>query len=54
MMLSQMLSSQARERFCEAVIRGELVNKVLKTSAAALVELKMLKNLTGSLLLQAL
>lgn len=39
---------------CEAVIREEVVRKVLKTNVAALVELNMLKNLTGSALAGAL
>ncbi|CAF2378189.1 unnamed protein product [Brassica napus] len=39
---------------CEAVIRREIMNKVLTTSVTALVELNMLKNFTGTLLLQAL
>ncbi|KAK7250748.1 hypothetical protein RIF29_33393 [Crotalaria pallida] len=33
---------------CEAIIKEEVVKKVLKTSVEALVELNMLKNLTGS------
>ncbi|KAE9597924.1 hypothetical protein Lal_00029597 [Lupinus albus] len=33
---------------CEAIIKEEVVRKVLKTSVEALVELNMLKNLTGS------
>jgi hydroxymethylglutaryl-CoA reductase (NADPH) len=33
---------------CEAVIKEEVVKKVLKTSVESLVELNMLKNLTGS------
>ena len=39
---------------CEAVIKEEVVRKVLKTNVAALVELNMLKNLTGSALAGAL
>ncbi|OIV93817.1 hypothetical protein TanjilG_03780 [Lupinus angustifolius] len=33
---------------CEAIIKEEVVKKVLKTTVEALVELNMLKNLTGS------
>lgn len=33
---------------CEAIIKEEVVTKVLKTSVSALVELNMLKNLAGS------
>nr|ABK56831.1 3-hydroxy-3-methylglutaryl-CoA reductase [Euphorbia pekinensis] len=33
---------------CEAIIKEEVVKKVLKTSVAALVELNMVKNLAGS------
>lgn len=32
---------------CEAIIKEEVVKKVLKTSVGSLVELNMLKNLTG-------
>lgn len=39
---------------CEAVIKKEVVNQVLKTSVEALVELNMLKNLTGSAMAGAL
>ncbi|XP_052195677.1 3-hydroxy-3-methylglutaryl-coenzyme A reductase-like [Diospyros lotus] len=39
---------------CEAIIKEEVVRKVLKTSVAALVELNMLKNLTGSAMAGAL
>ncbi|KFK42070.1 hypothetical protein AALP_AA2G207200 [Arabis alpina] len=42
------IEGRGKSVVCEAVIRGEIVNKVLKTSVAALVELNMLKNLTGS------
>lgn len=33
---------------CEAIIKEDVIKKVLKTEVAALVELNMLKNLTGS------
>lgn len=39
---------------CEAIITGDVVSKVLKTNVAALVELNMLKNLTGSAIAGAL
>jgi hydroxymethylglutaryl-CoA reductase (NADPH) len=39
---------------CEAVLKGEIVSKVLKTSVSALVELNMVKNLAGSALAGAL
>nr|BAF98280.1 hydroxymethylglutaryl-CoA reductase [Hevea brasiliensis] len=39
---------------CEAIIKGDVVKKVLKTNVEALVELNMLKNLTGSALAGAL
>ncbi|XP_010428711.1 PREDICTED: 3-hydroxy-3-methylglutaryl-coenzyme A reductase 1 isoform X2 [Camelina sativa] len=42
------IEGRGKSVVCEAVIRGEIVNKVLKTSVAALVELNMLKNLAGS------
>ncbi|PWA72298.1 3-hydroxy-3-methylglutaryl-coenzyme A reductase [Artemisia annua] len=37
-----------RSVVCEAIIKGEVVKKVLKTNVTSLVELNMLKNLTGS------
>nr|A0A0A1C930.1 RecName: Full=3-hydroxy-3-methylglutaryl coenzyme A reductase 2-A; Short=HMG-CoA reductase 2; Short=Hydroxymethylglutaryl-CoA reductase; Short=PgHMGR2 [Panax ginseng]AIX87980.1 3-hydroxy-3-methylglutaryl coenzyme A reductase [Panax ginseng] len=39
---------------CEAIIKEEVVKKVLKTNVAALVELNMLKNLAGSAVAGAL
>ncbi|KAK9942427.1 hypothetical protein M0R45_008094 [Rubus argutus] len=39
---------------CEAVIKGDIVRKVLKTNVNALVELNLLKNLTGSAIAGAL
>ncbi|CAL9240881.1 unnamed protein product [Arabidopsis halleri] len=42
------IEGRGKSVVCEAVIKGEIVNKVLKTSVAALVELNMLKNLAGS------
>lgn len=35
---------------CEAILKGEVIAKVLKTSVPALVELNMIKNLAGSAL----
>jgi hydroxymethylglutaryl-CoA reductase len=35
---------------CEAVLKGEIISKVLKTSVSALAELNMVKNLAGSAL----
>lgn len=42
------IEGRGKSVVCEAVIQGEVVKKVLKTSVEALVELHMLKNLTGS------
>jgi len=39
---------------CEAIIKGDVVRKVLKTNVNTLVELNMLKNLTGSAMAGAL
>lgn len=39
---------------CEAIIPEEVVKKVLKTTVTSLVELNMLKNLTGSAVAGAL
>ncbi|PPD69698.1 hypothetical protein GOBAR_DD33427 [Gossypium barbadense] len=39
---------------CEAIIKGDVVRKVLKTTVESLVELNMLKNLTGSAMAGAL
>nr|AEM42971.1 HMG-CoA reductase [Siraitia grosvenorii] len=39
---------------CEAIIKGDVVRKVLKTNVEALVELNMLKNLAGSAMAGAL
>ncbi|XP_010537243.1 PREDICTED: 3-hydroxy-3-methylglutaryl-coenzyme A reductase 1 [Tarenaya hassleriana] len=48
------IEGRGKSVVCEAVIRGEIVSKVLKTSVASLVELNMLKNLTGSAIAGAL
>lgn len=44
------IEGRGKSVVCEAIISEEVVNKVLKTSVASLVELNMLKNLTGSAL----
>ncbi|XP_010534322.1 PREDICTED: 3-hydroxy-3-methylglutaryl-coenzyme A reductase 1-like [Tarenaya hassleriana] len=48
------IEGRGKSVVCEAVIRGETVHKVLKTSVASLVELNMLKNLAGSAVAGAL
>ncbi|XP_010530977.1 PREDICTED: 3-hydroxy-3-methylglutaryl-coenzyme A reductase-like isoform X2 [Tarenaya hassleriana] len=48
------IEGRGKSVVCEAVIKGEIVKKVLKTSVEALVELNMLKNLTGSAMAGAL
>eukprot|EP01018_Ginkgo_biloba_P032248 Gb_26601 [translate_table: standard] len=42
------IEGRGKSVVCEAVIREEVVSKVLKTTVGALLELNMLKNLTGS------
>ncbi|CAA0830094.1 hydroxy methylglutaryl CoA reductase 1 [Striga hermonthica] len=42
------IEGRGKSVVCEAVITGDVVSKVLKTNVASLVELNMLKNLTGS------
>ncbi|OIV93677.1 hypothetical protein TanjilG_16528 [Lupinus angustifolius] len=42
------IEGRGKSVVCEAIIKEEVVKKVLKTSVEALVELNMLKNLTGS------
>ncbi|GJS97360.1 3-hydroxy-3-methylglutaryl coenzyme A reductase [Tanacetum coccineum] len=42
------IEGRGKSVVCEAVIKEEVVSKVLKTNVASLVELNMLKNLTGS------
>ncbi|WJX61336.1 hydroxymethylglutaryl-CoA reductase (NADPH) [Trifolium repens] len=42
------IDGRGKSVVCEAVIKEEVVKKVLKTSVESLVELNMLKNLTGS------
>ncbi|RVW78829.1 3-hydroxy-3-methylglutaryl-coenzyme A reductase 1 [Vitis vinifera] len=48
------IEGRGKSVVCEAIIGDEVVRKVLKTSVAALVELNMLKNLTGSAVAGAL
>lgn len=48
------IEGRGKSVVCEAVIQGDIVNKVLKTDVASLVELNMLKNLTGSAVAGAL
>lgn len=48
------IEGRGKSVVCEAIIKEEVVNKVLKTSVEALVELNMLKNLTGSAVAGAL
>ncbi|KAF8377960.1 hypothetical protein HHK36_031349 [Tetracentron sinense] len=48
------IEGRGKSVVCEAIIKEEVVRKVLKTNVAALVELNMLKNLTGSAIAGAL
>ncbi|XP_076933955.1 3-hydroxy-3-methylglutaryl coenzyme A reductase 2-B-like [Bidens hawaiensis] len=48
------IEGRGKSVVCEAVIKEEVVQKVLKTTVAALVELNILKNLTGSVMAGAL
>ncbi|KAK1423506.1 hypothetical protein QVD17_18809 [Tagetes erecta] len=48
------IEGRGKSVVCEAVIKEEVVQKVLKTTVSALVELNMLKNLTGSAMAGAL
>lgn len=48
------IEGRGKSVVCEAVIKEEVVKKVLKTTVASLVELNMLKNLTGSAMAGAL
>lgn len=48
------IEGRGKSVVCEAVIKEEVVKKVLKTNVAALCELNMLKNLTGSAMAGAL
>ncbi|KAK1439262.1 hypothetical protein QVD17_05078 [Tagetes erecta] len=48
------IEGRGKSVVCEAIIKEEVVQKVLKTTVSALVELNMLKNLTGSAMAGAL
>lgn len=48
------IEGRGKSVVCEVTINGDVVRKVLKTSVEALVELNMLKNLTGSAMAGAL
>ncbi|KAK7386576.1 hypothetical protein VNO78_26909 [Psophocarpus tetragonolobus] len=48
------IEGRGKSVVCEAIIKEDVVKKVLKTSVEALVELNMLKNLTGSAVAGAL
>lgn len=48
------IEGRGKSVVCEAVIKEDVVSKVLKTNVASLVELNMLKNLTGSAMAGAL
>lgn len=48
------IQGRGKSVVCEAIIKEEVVKKVLKTDVASLVELNMLKNLTGSAMAGAL
>jgi hydroxymethylglutaryl-CoA reductase (NADPH) len=48
------IEGRGKSVVCEAIIKEEVVRKVLKTNVATLVELNMLKNLTGSAMAGAL
>ncbi|GBG85500.1 hypothetical protein CBR_g40139 [Chara braunii] len=48
------IQGRGKSVVCEAMIRGEVVRKVLKTSVQAMVELNTLKNLVGSAMAGAL
>lgn len=48
------IEGRGKSVVCEAIIKEEVVRKVLKTEVGALVELNMLKNLTGSAMAGAL
>lgn len=48
------IEGRGKSVVCEAIITEDVVKKVLKTTVASLVELNMLKNLTGSAMAGAL
>ncbi|KAK8946718.1 hypothetical protein KSP39_PZI006858 [Platanthera zijinensis] len=48
------IEGRGKSVVCEAIIKEEIVSKVLKTSVSALVELNTLKNLVGSAMVGAM
>ncbi|KAJ4846621.1 3-hydroxy-3-methylglutaryl-coenzyme A (HMG-CoA) reductase isozyme [Turnera subulata] len=48
------IEGRGKSVVCEAIIKGDVVRKVLKTSVQSLVELNVVKNLTGSAMAGAL
>ncbi|KAI4375752.1 hypothetical protein MLD38_013579 [Melastoma candidum] len=48
------IEGRGKSVVCEALIKGDVVRKILKTSVESLVELNMIKNLTGSAMAGAL
>ncbi|XP_009376837.2 auxin-responsive protein IAA21-like [Pyrus x bretschneideri] len=48
------IEGRGKSVVCKAMIKGDVVQKVLKTNVASLCELNMLKNLTGSAMTAAL
>ncbi|KAM7253069.1 hypothetical protein ACFE04_025687 [Oxalis oulophora] len=48
------IEGRGKSVVCEAIIKEEVVQKVLKTNVATMIELNMLKNLTGSAVAGAL
>lgn len=48
------IEGRGKSVVCEAIIKGDVIRKVLKTNVYALVELNVLKNLTGSAMAGAL
>ena len=48
------INGRGKSVVCDAVIKGEVVTKVLKTSVSALVDLNTVKNLSGSAMAGAL
>lgn len=48
------INGRGKSVVCDAVIKGQVIAKVLKTSVSALVELNTIKNLTGSAMAGAL
>ncbi|KAK4804212.1 hypothetical protein SAY86_004029 [Trapa natans] len=48
------IEGRGKSVVCEAILKGDVVRKILKTSVEVLVELNVLKNLTGSAMAGAL